>query len=679
MISAPARTDPDSNRRMIHEGDLLWTPSAERIERSHLTAFMRWLQRERGLSFASYRELWKWSVTDVEAFWQAIWDHFGVQASQPAECVLRSRKMPGAEWFPGARLNYAEHALRHERPDTTAMLYLTERQPLTGVSWDEVGSKVRILATQLRKLGVQRGDRVVANLPNIPEAVIAMLATTSLGAIWSSCGPDFGTHGVLDRFAQLQPKVLLCVDGYQYGGKPFNRKAEVATIIAGLPTLERVIYVPYLNPDDRAPLSHHTVLWNDLLAHPPVPASEFRFEQLPFNAPLWILFSSGTTGLPKAITHSHGGILLEQFKALHLMMDLHARDRMFFFTTTGWMMWNFMASALLADVVPVLYDGNPAFPEPDMLWKMVEESGTVFFGASPTYQSILEKAGIVPRERCDLSKLESIMLAGSPVTAECTAWFYHNVKRDLWVAPGSGGTDICSGLVGGVVTLPVYAGEISAPCLGVAAYAFNEHGERVVNELGELVITEPMPSMPVCFWNDPDGSRYRESYFNEFPAVWRHGDFFKVNERGGCFVLGRSDATLNRHGVRIGTAEIYRSLANLPEIEDSLIVNLDLPGGRFFMPLFVKMKNGRSLDEVVVEKIRATLRREYSPRHVPDKIVAVEDIPITLTGKKLEVPVRRILMGVPAEKAANRDAVANPRSLDYFVDYAKTQRDYSLT
>jgi acetoacetyl-CoA synthetase len=343
------------------------------------------------------------------------------------------------------------------------------------------------------------------------------------------------------------------------------------------------------------------------------------------------------------------------------------------------MMWNFLVSALIADVIPVLYDGNPAWPDPDILWKMVEDTGTAMFGASPTYQAILEKSGIVPRDRFALAKLESIMLAGSPVTAECTAWFYRNVKQDMWVLAGSGGTDICSGFVGGVVTMPVRAGEITSAALGVAAYAFNERGERVVNEVGELVITEPMPSMPVCFWNDPDGKRYFESYFQELPGVWRHGDFFKVNERGGCFVLGRSDATLNRHGVRIGTAEIYRSLANLAEVEDSLIVNLDLPGGTFFMPLFVKLKKGGALDPSTVEKIRTTLRREYSPRHVPDRIFAVDDIPTTLTGKKLEVPVRRILMGMPVEKAANRDAVANPRSLDYFIDYAKSQRDYSLT
>ena len=664
---------------MVTEGELLWKPDAKWIQRSHVTAFMRWLESERHLKFATYEELWEWSVSDLDAFWGAMWDYFKIRSSVPYERVLGNRRMPGAEWFPGARLNYAEHALRNERPGVVALQYLSEARPLTEMMWDELGGKVRILATQLRSLGVQRGDRVVAYLPNGPEALIAMLATTSIGAIWSSCGPDFGTVGVLDRFTQLAPKVLLCVDGYQYGGKPFNRKPEVEQIIGKLATLERVIYLPYLNPDDRTPISKHSTFWNDLFEHPPVSKSEFSFEQVPFDHPLWILFSSGTTGLPKAIVHSHGGILIEQMKAFAFQMDLHPRDRMFFFTTTGWMMWNFLASALLSDVVPTLYDGNPAYPEPDVLWKMVQDSGTCFFGASPTYVAILEKAGIVPGKKFDLSKLTSIMLAGSPVTAECMAWFYQNVKQDLWVAPGSGGTDVCTGFVGGVSTLPVYAGEIQAPSLGIAAYAFNERGEKVVNEVGELVITEPMPSMPVMFWNDPGGQRYFESYFQKFPGLWRHGDFFKVNERHGSFVLGRSDATLNRHGVRIGTAEIYRSLANLDEVDDSLIVNLDLPGGTFFMPLFVKLAKGAALDAATVERIRSTLRREYSPRHVPDKIYAVDDIPFTLTGKKMEVPVRRILMGVAPEKAANRDAVANPRALDYFITYAKTQKDYSLT
>jgi acetoacetyl-CoA synthetase len=351
---------------------------------------------------------------------------------------------------------------------------------------------------------------------------------------------------------------------------------------------------------------------------------------------------------------------------------------MFFFTTTGWMMWNFLVSALLSDVVPVLYDGNPAYPEVDVLWKLVQETGAALFGASPTYVSILQKAGIVPKDRFKLEKLQTVMLAGSPVTPECQAWFYDSVKKDFWAHSGSGGTDVCAGVVGGVATLPIYAGEIQARSLGCAVEAFNEKGESVIDEVGELVITKPMPSMPVGFWNDPDGSRYLSSYFDTYPGIWRHGDFFRINARGGCFVLGRSDATLNRHGVRIGTAEIYRSLASLPGVDDALIVNLDLPGGKFFMPLFVKLSEGVKLDEAMADKIRAKLRAEYSPRHVPDKIYAVESIPYTLSGKKMEVPVRRILMGLAPEKAANRDATANPHALDYFANYARTQNDYRL-
>jgi len=663
---------------MLNEGDLLWTPTAERVEKANLTAYQRWLQKEKGLKFATYEDLWRWSVSDLETFWQSLWDYFKVESSAPHARVLESHRMPGAQWFPGARLNYAQHALRYERAGADALMFLSERAPLTRMSWQELGGKVRILATQLRKLGVQPGDRVVAYLPNIPEAVIAMLATTSIGAIWSSCGPDFGTRGVLDRYTQLAPKVLFCVDGYQYGGKPFDRKAEVQKILAQLPSIERVIYLPYLNREDREPLTPTTLFWGDLLDQPPVPAADFRYEQVPFDHPLWILFSSGTTGLPKPICHSHGGIILEQLKHVAFNYDMHPGERLFFFTTTGWMMWNFLVSALLSDVIPVLYDGNPAWPAPDVLWKMVDDAGATLFGTSPTYVAALQKGGFVPREKYKLTTLQSVTLAGSPVTPEVMQWFYQNVKQDLWVASGSGGTDVCTGFVAGVPTLPVYAGEIQARALGAAVYAFNERGEKVVNQVGELVMTEPMPSMPVCFWNDTGNQRYLESYFQEYPGVWRHGDFFRINERGGSFVLGRSDATLNRHGVRIGTAEIYRSLATLPEMDDSLIVNLDLPHGKFFMPLFVKLKEGSSLDAGLQDRIRATLRREYSPRHVPDKIYQVNGVPYTLTGKKMEVPIRRILMGVAPEKAANRDAVANPQALDYFISYAKTQTDYSL-
>jgi acetoacetyl-CoA synthetase len=409
-----------------------------------------------------------------------------------------------------------------------------------------------------------------------------------------------------------------------------------------------------------------------------VPAAGFAFEQVPFNHPLWILFSSGTTGLPKAIVHSHGGILLEQLKLQQFHMNLRAGDRMFFYTTSGWMMWNFLVSSLLLGVRPVLYDGSPAHPGPDVLWRIAQEAGVSFFGASPAYVDLMSRAGVVPGKLYDLPELRAIMPAGSPVSAECTAWFYENVKPDVWVATGSGGTDVCTGFVGGVPTLPVYAGEIQAPHLGVAARAFNSRGESVVGEVGELVITEPMPSMPVRFWGDEGDQRYRESYFADFPGIWRQGDFFKVNARGGCFVLGRSDATLNRQGIRIGTAEVYAVLSSIDEIDDALIVNLDLPGGRFFMPLFVRLADGLELDARIEDKIRDRLRREYTPRHVPDRIVQLAEIPVTLTGKKLEVPVRKILRGVPADEAANRNAMANPDSLEFFVQYATTQRDYPL-
>jgi len=663
---------------MVKEGDLLWTPSEEWVRRSNLTAYMGWLARNRKLSFETYDELWRWSVDDLEGFWASIWDYCAIQSSEPYQRVLGRREMPGAEWFPGARLNYAEHALRYERPGADAIYHLSERTPLSRISWQELGAAVRVLATQLRKIGIRPGDRVAGYLPNTPHALIALLATASIGAIWTSCGPEFGTRGVLDRFTQLGPKLLFCVDGYQYASRPFDRRGELTKIIGALDSLEHVVCVPYLKPEERAPFSKHTLFWDDLLKHPAVPASEFRFEQVAFGHPLWILFSSGTTGLPKAIVHSHGGILIEQMKAINFQMDMRPGERLFFYTTTGWMMWNFLVSCLVVNVCPVLYDGSLMHPEPDSLWRMYEESGATMIGANPGYVALLEKSGVVPREKFEFPHLRSVMLAGSPVTPEVMAWFYQNVKRDLWVQNGSGGTDICSAFVAGVPILPVRAGEIQARMLGVEAHAFNERGEAVVNEVGELVITKPMPSMPVFLWNDPHFERYRDSYFAEFPGVWRQGDFFRINERGSSFVLGRSDATLNRHGVRIGTAEIYRSLALIPEVEDSLIVNLDLPGGRFFMPLFVKLREGVALDRTIEDKMRSKLRVEYSPRHVPDRIYQVPDIPYTLTGKKMEVPVRRILAGVPLAKAANRDAVANPHALDYFIEYAKMQQDYSI-
>jgi acetoacetyl-CoA synthetase len=661
-------------QHQVGEGDLLWTPGPDRIGRANVTAFIRWLASERGLSFDGdgYPALWRWSVTDLDGFWQAVWDYCGIEASAPPTAVLGRRTMPGAEWFPGARLNYAQHVLRREQPGLDALYYQSESTPLAGLAWSDLANSVRVLATRLRAMGVRPGDRVASCMPNIPQTVIAMLATTSIGAVWTSCSPDFGGRGVSDRFGQLSPKVLFCVDSYRYGGRDYDRSAEMEQIIAGLPGLEQVIHVP--GPAGLAIPSGQP--WDDLMEHPPVPASEFEFEQVPFGYPLWVLFSSGTTGLPKAITHSHGGILIEQLKLQTLNMDLRPGDRLFFYTTSGWMMWNFLVSSLLLGVTPLLYDGHPAYPDPGALWEMAQNAAVTMFGASPAYVSMLSKASVVPAEKYDLSALATVMLAGSPVSPECGAWFYRNVKPDLWLHAGSGGTDVCSGFTGGAPVMPVYAGEHQARNLGVAAYAFNDRGEPVTGEVGEMVITQPMPSMPVRLWNDDDGELYRQTYFADFPGVWRQGDFFKVNERGGCFVLGRSDATLNRYGIRIGTAEIYAALESVGEIADALIVNLDLPGGGFFMPLFITLAEGAVLDDALRGKIAGRLRTEYTARHVPDKIIAVPAIPATLTGKKMEVPVRKILLGARPDDAANRNAMANPQALDAFSDYARTQQDY---
>ena len=661
---------------MTAESELLWTPSPAWIERANVTDFQHWLKRERGLEFADYGALWTWSVTDLEGFWGALWDYFGIQASAPYGRVLGSDAMPGAKWFAGSRLNYAEHALRWERPGAEALVFLSEDAPPRAMSWEDFAGKVRQAATALREFGVTPGDRVVSYAPNIPETMIMLYACAAIGAIWASCSPDFGAQGAIDRLAQLKPKALFCADGYRYGGKPFDRTAELQALVRGVGTLERVIVCRRLHPDRPLALDAPTTDWAEVIGRPAVPRDSFRFEQVAFDHPLWVLFSSGTTGLPKAIVHGHGGILMETGKTLKFHMDIHAGERVFFYTTTGWMMWNAVASTLTLGAVPVLYDGNPAFPAVDSLWRMADDCEVAFFGASPSYVDIMRKQGVVPKERYGLKNLRAIMPAGSPVSPDCTAWFYLNVKPDLWIATGSGGTDICSGLVGGVPTLPVYAGEMQGRQLGASVYCFNDDGEAVVDEVGELVVTRPIPSMPLFFWGDEDGARYREAYFDVFPGVWRHGDLFRLNARGGCFVLGRSDATLNRHGVRIGTAEIYRTLDRLPEIADSLIVNLDLPGGGFFMPLFVKLRDGHALDDALRARIAAALREDYTPRHVPDRIFAVAEIPYTLTGKRMEVPVRRILMGAAPEAVLNRNAVANPHGLDDFVAYARNSSDF---
>ncbi|MEY4642675.1 MAG: hypothetical protein RLZZ227_2669 [Pseudomonadota bacterium] len=663
---------------MATVGEILWQPSQQWIENSNLHKFRLWLKEHHQLEFTTYQDMRRWSIEHLDDFWKAVWDYFKIEASTPPSAVLGKRTMPGADWFRGAKLNWAQHIMRHEKPGKTALLHASENSPLKELDWSELGPNVRKLASQLRALGIKPGDRVAAYLPNIPEAVTAVIATASIGAIWSSCSPDFGTPSVLDRLSQIEPKVLFCVDGYYYKGKRFDRKQEVKNIIEALPTLEKVIYLPYMDRNDTLPPTPGALLWQDLMSGPEIAAQDFKFEQVPFSHPLWILFSSGTTGLPKAIVHGHGGIVIEQHKLCSLHYDLKPDDRMFFFTTTGWMMWNFVVSSMMVEARPILYDGAPTWPEPEALWEMTDKAGARLFGASPTLQQLQENAGIVPRNKFKFEKLGAIMLAGSPVSAECTTWFYNNVKSDLLLGPGSGGTDICSGFCGPMPGMPVKAGIIQMPHLGVDLRAFDEHGNTIRNVVGEFVVTQPMPSMPLYFWNDPGNVRYTETYFSDYPGIWRQGDYFMMDDDDGCYVLGRSDATLNRYGIRIGTAEIYRSVAGIPDIEDSIIVNLDLPGEKFFMPLFVKLSPGKELGDELKQKINNKLRADYSPRHVPDAIYQVDEIPYTLTGKKMEVPVRKILMGLPVAKAANKDAMSNPQSLSWFVNFRDTQQVYTL-
>ncbi|TXH03181.1 MAG: acetoacetate--CoA ligase [Nevskiaceae bacterium] len=664
---------------MIKEGELLWTPRKDFARDSNLSSYMEWLQRERGQAFADYDALWRWSVSDIEGFWASIWAYFEVQSTTPYQRVIDRRSMPGAKWFEGSQVNYAEHLLRREAqagPDEVVFHHMTETRPLARMTWHELGRRVRILATQLRAMGIKPGDRVVSYMPNVPETAIAMIAATAIGAIWSSAAPEFGVKTVIERFAQIEPKLLFAADGYSFGGKIFRREAEVRRIASELPTLEKIVWLPYMDPGYTVPDLPNVVAWSKLFEHPDVPREQFSYERVAHDHPLWVVFSSGTTGLPKAIVHSHVGVLLEHLKLMHFHLGLRPGSTMFFYSTTGWMMWNLLLAALHTGSSVVLYDGNPAYPSNDFLWKLAADTGTTCFGASPTFIQMMEKAGLVPRERYDLSRLESMLVAGAPSTPETFAWCYRCVKSDLWVTSQSGGTEICSGFVGAAPLLPVYAGEIQTRMLGMDVHAWSDDGKELIDEVGELVVTSPFPSMPIYFWKDSNGKRYHDAYFDVFPGVWRHGDFIKINGRGGCYIYGRSDSTLNRFGVRIGTAEIYRAVEQVDEVADSLVVCCELPGGQFFMPLYVKLKPGYKLDDALCKRINAKLREDCSPRHVPDRIYAVAAVPYTLTGKKMEVPVRKILMGWPLEKAASRDAMMNPDAIDYFVRFAQESIDY---
>ncbi|MDQ0270409.1 acetoacetate--CoA ligase [Cytobacillus purgationiresistens] len=652
--------------KTVTEGSLLWEPSQQQIKTSGVTLFMNWLKEEKGHTFSNQLELWKWSVDELEEFWGSIWTYCNVISKTPYDQVLDSRKMPGAKWFAGSTINYAEHVFRNHSKSKPALIFQSETLQRTEISWDQLQEKTASVAHYLRKLGVKAGDRVVGYMPNIPETIAAFLACASLGAIWSSSSPDFGTGSVIDRLKQIEPTVLFAVDGYSYNGKLHNRLSSVAELQAALPSLKQTVLISNINAND-IELTKSTVKWEEVLQE----KSELIFESLPFDHPLWILFSSGTTGLPKPIVQSQGGILIEHLKTLIVEQGVNEEDVFFWFTTTGWMMWNLLVGGLLAGGTVVLYDGSPSYPNIDVLWNLADEAGVTFFGTSAAFLSANLKFGVKPNGRYRFDKLKAICSTGSPLTVDGFNWVYDNVKKDVWLVSTSGGTDVCTAFVGGSPILPVYAGEIQGRSLGANVQSFDDDGNEVINEVGELVITDPMPSMPLYFWKDENNERYHESYFDMYPGIWRHGDWIQIDEKGSCVIYGRSDSTINRHGVRLGTSEIYRAAEGLEEVTESMVIDLELLGRESFMLLFVVLKEGTELNNDLKNKIKSKIKQMVSPRFVPNEIYEVNEIPKTLTGKKLEVPVRKILLGMPLEKVVNPGSMANPGTLQYYIDLAE--------
>ncbi len=657
---------------MADQHPLLWTPDAARIDRSKLHQYMQWLAAERGQHFSDYQALWQWSTDHIEDFWESIWQYFAIKSSAPYSSVLAERIMPGAKWFEGSRLNFAEQIFRFNTDaasaDKPAIIAKSETRAAVELSWRELREQVTAVANTFRALGVGPGDRVVAYLPNTPEAAIAFYACASIGAIWSSCSPDMGSSSVLDRFKQIDPKLLLAVDGYRYGGKDFDRLSVVDAMRTELTTLEHTILLPYL---DTAASLPGTMPWAELFTHPAAHAQAIQFEQLPFDHPLWILYSSGTTGMPKPIVHGHGGCLLESIKGHALHLDLGEDDRFLWFSTTGWVMWNAQVTGLLVGATICIYDGNPGYPDMRTLWQFAEQTQLTFIGAGAAFFANCMKAGIEPSTLADLRSLRAVGSTGSPLASDAYQWIYQHVGSDIMLASISGGTDTAAAFVGSCPILPLYAGEMQCRALGVAAHALDDHGKSLIDEVGELVMTLPMPSMPLYFWNDPENRRYLESYFEHYPGLWRHGDWIRITARGGAIIYGRSDATINRYGIRMGTAEIYRVVEELPEVLDSMVVDLEYLGRESYMPLFVVLRAGVTLDAALEQTLRDKIRTQLSARHVPNDIFAVDEIPRTLTGKKMELPIKKLLLGMPLEKIANPDAMSNPGSLAFYADFAR--------
>jgi acetoacetyl-CoA synthetase len=662
MIS-PANATPSERR-------LLWQPSPDQVHASRLHHYQRWLNSEQGIKIDEYHHLWQWSVDQLDVFWRSIWDYFEVIADGDPNPVLSKREMPGAQWFPGTYLNYAEHVFRHATDLRPALIVRTEDESVSEVSWAQLQRDVGALAAQLQAIGIVAGDRVASFMPSRSESVVAFLACASIGAIWSSCSPDMGVGVVVDRFRQIEPRLLLAVDSYRYNGKTHDRREVVEQLLEQLPTVEHLIHVPgplaNQTPFWLAQAAKQQLTWKSAIATP----APLRFERVAFSHPLWIVYSSGTTGLPKAIVHSQGGIVLTHLKTMCLQHDLREGDRMMFLGSTGWIVWNLLIGGLLAGATIVLYDGNPGWPEEQAVWRFIDEQGVTLFGCGAAFITGAQKAGVVPVACGRFESLRAINVTGSPLPPDAFDWVYANIKQDMWLASISGGTDIASGFVACAPTLPVQRGLIQCRELGVDAHAFNEQGSSVVAEVGELVIVQPMPSMPLCFWGDSGDRRYRESYFEMFPGLWRHGDWIRFESDGTSVIYGRSDSTINRYGIRMGTAEIYRVVEELPEVRDSLVVDLEYLGRPSFMPLFVVLNPGHKLDQALKDRIAQNIRTKASARHLPNEIYTVEEIPRTLTGKKMEIPVRKLLLGMPLDKVGSQDAMANPNSLDFFVEMA---------
>lgn len=660
----------------VRQGDLLWRPSAQRARASAIAEFQDWVNREYAQKLMSYQDLWRWSIDDIQRFWCAIASYFNLFEPGDYDQVLASSEMPGAEWFPGTQLNFADYLLAQGDAKSIAVFADSEAVGERQLTWNELREQVAALATCLRNAGVSPGDHVCAYLPISCEAVVAILATTAIGAVWSSCSPDFGCDSVVERFSQVRPKVLITVSEYRYGGKHNERIADAKRIISKLDSLQQVITLPWPDPSKLSeleiPAQCHRIDWKEALTQASS-YKDFEFASVPFSHPLWVLYTSGTTGLPKGIVHSHGGILLEFLKNAYLHDDLDKSSVKFFFTTTGWTMFNLLVGGLITGGAIVVYDGNPAWPGPSCLFDLASRYGVTYFGASPTYVN-----GLLARQYrpdMDLTSIRTVSLTGSPASPENFQWFYEHLHADLHLVSMSGGTDVATHFVGGVPTLPVHAGLIQAPGLGIDVCAVDDSCQELLEEDGEMIIRQPMPSMPIYLLNDPEFKRYRSSYFEMFDGIWRQGDLIRFDAEGRSVISGRSDSTLNRYGVRIGTSEIYRNLEAVDGIADSLIVNLELPGARFYMPLFIALEAEQQLDDNLVDEIKQTLSQKCSPRHVPDEVHAINEVPYTLSGKKMEVPVKKLISGIPMAKAANRDACRNPDALDYFVQFGD-QHDF---